>query len=84
VITIRSGHEGSHTFITHEFITALVTGSKPVVDVYEAVACTAPGIAAHQSALKGGLQMKVPSFARPHYSHRRLRLEILWIDCNEE
>ena len=57
-----SGHEGSHTFLTHEFIDALVNGRKPAVDVYEAVAYTAPGIVAHQSALKGGPQMKIPSF----------------------
>lgn len=57
-----SGHEGSHTFITHEFVSAVLEGRKPTVDVYEAVAFTAPGIVAHQSALKGGLQMKVPSF----------------------
>lgn len=57
-----SGHEGSHTFLTHEFIDALVSGRKPVVDVYEAVAYTAPGIVAHQSALKGGEQLKVPRF----------------------
>ncbi|MBI4324335.1 MAG: Gfo/Idh/MocA family oxidoreductase [Chloroflexi bacterium] len=57
-----SGHEGSHTFLTHEFIDALIHDRKPAVDVYEAVAYTAPGIVAHQSALKGGEQMKVPSF----------------------
>ena len=57
-----SGHEGSHTFLTHEFIDALVHERKPVVDVYEAVAYTAPGIVAHQSALKGGEQMKILSF----------------------
>jgi predicted dehydrogenase len=57
-----SGHEGSHTFLTHEFIDALVKNRKPAVDVYEAVAYTAPGIVAHQSALKGGEHMKVPSF----------------------
>lgn len=57
-----SGHHGSHTFITHEFIDALVQGRKPAVDVYEAVAYTAPGIVAHQSALKGGEGLKVPSF----------------------
>lgn len=57
-----SGHEGSHTFLTHEFIDALVSGRKPAVDVYEAVAYTAPGIVAHQSALKGGEQLKVPRF----------------------
>ncbi|MFN7138769.1 MAG: Gfo/Idh/MocA family protein [Limisphaerales bacterium] len=57
-----SGHEGSHTFITHEFIDSIVNNRKPLVDVYEAVAYTAPGIVAHQSALKGGQQMKIPSF----------------------
>lgn len=57
-----SGHEGSHTFLTHEFIDALIHRRKPTVDVYTAVACTAPGIVAHQSALKGGEQMKIPRF----------------------
>jgi len=58
----NSGHEGSHTFLTHEFIDALVKGRPPVVNVHEALAYTAPGIVAHQSALKGGIQMRVPSF----------------------
>ncbi len=57
-----SGHEGSHTFLTHEFVSAVLEARKPAVDVYEAVAYTAPGIVAHQSALQGGVQMKVPSF----------------------
>ena len=57
-----SGHEGSHCFITHEFIDAIQNGRRPAVDVYEAVAYTAPGIVAHQSALKGGEQMTIPSF----------------------
>ncbi|UCC31934.1 MAG: hypothetical protein JSU86_06580, partial [Phycisphaerales bacterium] len=60
-----SGHGGSHPFITHEFVTALVEGREPAVDIYEALAMTAPGIVAHQSALKGGEQRKVPDFARP-------------------
>jgi predicted dehydrogenase len=57
-----SGHEGSHTFLTHEFIDALVNHRRPAVNVSEAVAYTAPGIVAHQSALKGGEQLKVPQF----------------------
>jgi predicted dehydrogenase len=60
----ESGHGGSHTFLTHEFIDALVHDRPPAIDVYEAVAFTAPGIIAHQSALKGGQQMKIPSFDR--------------------
>ncbi len=58
----NSGHEGSHTFLTHEFIDALVKDRRPAVDVYEAVAFTAPGIVAHQSALQGGKQMRIPGF----------------------
>lgn len=57
-----SGHEGSHTFISHEFIDALVTGRQPVIDVYEALAYTVPGIIAHESALAGGKPMKIPTF----------------------
>lgn len=57
----NSGHEGSHTFLTHEFVESVLTGRKPVVDVFAAVAYTAPGIVAHQSALKGGEQLKVPA-----------------------
>ncbi len=57
-----SGHSGSHTFITNEFITSLTQKRKPTVNVYEAVAYTAPGIVAHDSAMKGGACMKIPSF----------------------
>ena len=59
---IRTGHGNSHAFLTHEFIMALVQDRKPSVDVYTAVAETAPGIVAHESALKGGELLKVPSF----------------------
>lgn len=57
-----SGHDGSHTFITHEFIDALISNRSPEVNIHEALAYTAPGIVAHQSALKDGECMKVPGF----------------------
>jgi predicted dehydrogenase len=57
-----SGHGGSHTFITHEFIDALINNRKPEVDVYEALAYTAPGIVGHESALKNGEYMAIPDF----------------------
>ena len=56
-----SGHGGSHTFLTHEFIDALLRNRQPTVNVYEAVAYTAPGIVAHESAMKGGEKLKIPS-----------------------
>jgi len=58
----NSGHEGSHSFITHEFIDAIINDRQPEVNIYQALAFTAPGIVAHQSALKGGEHMKIPSF----------------------
>jgi predicted dehydrogenase len=58
-----SGHDGSHTFLTHEFIGALLAGRQPAVNVHEALAYTVPGIIAHQSALKGGAQMTIPNLA---------------------
>ncbi len=57
-----SGHGGSAAFITAEFVSALLEGREPAVDVYESLAMTAPGLVAHQSALKGGEQLKVPGF----------------------
>lgn len=58
----NSGHGGSHTFLTHEFIDALVHERQPAINVYEALAYTVPGIVAHESSLKGGRQMKIPQF----------------------
>jgi predicted dehydrogenase len=58
----ESGHGGSAVFICAEFINALLENREPAVDVYESLAMTAPGIVAHQSALKNGLQLKVPQF----------------------
>jgi predicted dehydrogenase len=60
-----SGHGGSHTFLTHEFVTALAEKRRPAVDIYEALAYTAPGFAGHQSAMEGGAVVKVRDFGRP-------------------
>ncbi len=64
-LRLASGHGGSHTHLTHEFIAALIENREPAIDVYEALAMGVPGIVAHQSALRGGEQLKVPSFDRP-------------------
>lgn len=58
------GHDGAETFLTHEFIDALVHERAPTIDIYESLAYTAPGIVAHQSALRDGEQMKIPCFDR--------------------
>lgn len=61
---VQSGHGNSHAFLTREFADAIARGRRPAIDIYESVAYTAPGIVAHQSALKGGESMAVPDFGR--------------------
>ena len=63
-LRIASGHGGSHTFITHEFISAIVENRQPEVNIWEAIAYTLPGIVAHRSALKGGEPMKIRDYGR--------------------
>lgn len=61
----EGGHGGSHGRLTHEFISAILENREPLVNVYEALAMTVPGIVAHQSALKGGETLKIPQYDRP-------------------
>jgi predicted dehydrogenase len=63
-LRVASGHGGAHTFLTHEFIDALVNERPPAINVYEALAMTVPGLVAQQSAQRGGEQMTIPSFDR--------------------
>jgi predicted dehydrogenase len=63
-LRMGGGHAGAEPFLTHEFVDALINERKPAVDIHEALAYTVPGIIAHASSEKGGVQMKVPSFDR--------------------
>ena len=58
----QGGHGGSHGHLTNEFIMALVEDREPLIDLYEGIAMTAPGIVAHQSALKNGERLLIPDF----------------------
>jgi len=59
---VKTGHGNSHTFLTHEFVSAVLENRHPSVNVWEAIAYTLPGIVAHQSALKGGETMKIRDY----------------------
>ncbi|MBL8177564.1 MAG: Gfo/Idh/MocA family oxidoreductase [Bryobacterales bacterium] len=61
---VKSGHGNSHSFLTHEFVSAIREDRHPSVNIYEAIAYTLPGIVAHQSALKGGVSMKIRDYGR--------------------
>ncbi|NLT75793.1 MAG: Gfo/Idh/MocA family oxidoreductase [Planctomycetes bacterium] len=58
------GHGGSHGPLCNEFITAILDDREPLVNVYEALAMTVPGIVAHQSALKDGETLPIPQYDR--------------------
>ncbi|MGP8323834.1 MAG: Gfo/Idh/MocA family protein [Methanosarcinaceae archaeon] len=60
----HGGHGGSHGYLTNEFIMALAEDREPLIDMYEGIAMTAPGIVAHQSALKNGERLLIPDFDR--------------------
>lgn len=60
----EGGHGGSHGNLMHEFISSILENREPLVNIYEALAMTVPGIVAHQSALKGGERLKIPQYER--------------------
>jgi hypothetical protein len=60
----RSHHGDSATFISAEFINAIVEDRNPEIDLYHSLAMTVPGIVAHRSALQGGAQLEVPQYDR--------------------
>jgi len=61
-LRVKTGHGNSHTFLTHEFVSAILEDRHPAVDIREAIAYTLPGIVAHQSALKDGEPMKIRDY----------------------
>jgi len=63
-LRVRTGHGGSHTFITHEFVSAVIENRVPEVNIWEAIAYTLPGIVAHQSALNGGERLKIRDYGK--------------------
>jgi hypothetical protein len=60
--TQPNGHEGSHQFLTDDFVTAVVRGRTPTVSVWDAARFNAPGIVAHESAQRDGERLRVPDF----------------------
>jgi len=58
------GHGGSHGPLTNEFILSILEDREPMVNIYEALAMTVPGVIAHQSAIKNGETLKIPQYTR--------------------
>lgn len=57
------GHGGSHGYLAHDFLDAILRGRKPAVDVIDALNMTVPGYYAHLSAMKDGETLKIPQYS---------------------
>jgi predicted dehydrogenase len=57
-----AGHGGSHPHMTHEFIMSIIEDREPFPDARQSANWTAVGILAHESALKGGEIVRLPTF----------------------
>jgi len=51
---VPTGHGGSHPYLVHEFVDAVVHNRRPAISIWEATRYVAAGVAAHQSCLKDG------------------------------
>ena len=56
------GHGGSHPHLVHEFVRSIVEGRPSAVNAVVAADWTAPGLCAHESALRDGERVVIPGF----------------------
>jgi len=56
------GHHGSHPHMVHEFVRSIVEEREPWSNAVTAANWTAAGICAHESAMRGGAEVIIPSF----------------------
>lgn len=59
-IGLPNGHNGSHQFLVHDFLTSCAEGTLPPNNAWQAARYLIPGLIAHQSAMKGGKLLEVP------------------------
>jgi predicted dehydrogenase len=56
------GHGGSHPHLVHEFVSSIMEQRPAAIDAVVAATWTAPGIAAHASAMQDGAAVEIPDF----------------------
>lgn len=72
----KAEHGGSHPHLVHEFVSSVIEGRSPEIDVHRSAAWTAPGICAHDSAMNNGAPVAVPRYGeikRPRFRVRSRR-----------
>lgn len=61
------GHGGSHSYLVHEFVSAVAEARTPACTALDAARYTAAGAVAHKSAMAGGVVLDVPDWGDcPH------------------
>lgn len=59
---VPAHHGGSHPHLVHEFVSSVLEGRPAAVDALTAARWTAPGICAHESAMREGKAVTIPAF----------------------
>ena len=62
---LKNGHMGTHQFLVDDFVQSVHQGKLPPCNAWFAARSNIPGLIAHESALKGGVQLEVPDFGPP-------------------
>jgi predicted dehydrogenase len=58
------GHGGSHPHLVHEFVSSILENRPASINEITAANWTAPGICAHESAMKAGQAVDIPAFEK--------------------
>ena len=58
------GHGGAHPYMVDAFVNAVYENRAPWIDACRAAQWTAPGICAHESAMRHGETIRIPQYVR--------------------
>jgi predicted dehydrogenase len=62
---LNNGHLGSHQFLADDFVKSVAFHRLPPNHAWNAAKYCAPGLVAHESALREGTMMEIPDFGTP-------------------
>ncbi len=62
-VSVPAHHGGSHPHLVHEFVSSILEGRRPRIDERTAATWCAPGICAHESALRHGARIEIPNYS---------------------
>jgi predicted dehydrogenase len=59
---VGHGHAGAEAYLVNEFVSSVRDQRQPRTNVWQAVRYAAPGLVAHESAMRGGELMNIPDW----------------------